>query len=64
VEYNRSDIPNLLNYCVVFIVYEEFTDVAVSLIIQSRGPHATHRPRDETGLLLVFYYYLKYSDIS
>lgn len=36
VQNNRSDIPNLLNCCVIFIVNSEFTDVAVGLIIH--GP--------------------------
>jgi hypothetical protein len=48
---NRSDKPNLLNYCVIFKVHAEFTNVAVGLIIQSRGPHGLHGPRDETRVL-------------
>ena len=48
---NRSGIRNLLNYCVIFKVYTEFTNVAVGLIIQSGVPHATHGPRDETRVL-------------
>jgi hypothetical protein len=51
IKKKRSCIPNLLNYCVIFIVYAEFTNVAVGLIIQSRGPHATNGPRDETRVL-------------
>ena len=48
---NRSGKPNLLNHCVVFKVHAAFTNVAVGLIIQSRGPHAPHGPRDETRVL-------------
>jgi hypothetical protein len=33
-----SDVPNRLNYCVVFMVYTEFTNVAVGCIIQHGGP--------------------------
>ena len=33
-----SGIPNYCNYCVIIIVYTEFTNVAVGHIIQLDGP--------------------------
>jgi hypothetical protein len=36
----RSGIHNLLNYCVIFIVYTQFTNVSAGCIIQDGGPRA------------------------
>jgi len=33
-----SVIPNCLNYCEVFVVYTQFTNVAAGCVIQAGGP--------------------------
>jgi len=33
-----SGTPNRLNYCVIFIVYAQFTNLDVGRIIQTGGP--------------------------
>jgi hypothetical protein len=33
-----SGIPNLLNYCVIFIVHTQFINVSADRIIQPAGP--------------------------
>jgi hypothetical protein len=35
---NNRVIPNRLNYCVIFIVCTQFTNVAAGSIIQAGGP--------------------------
>lgn len=41
-----SGTPNCcLNYCVIFVVHKEFTNVAAGLKIQPGGPHATRWQR-------------------
>jgi hypothetical protein len=43
-----SGIPNLLSYCVIFILYTQFTYIAAGCIIQPGRPH---RPVDWRPML-------------
>jgi hypothetical protein len=40
-----SGTPNCLNYCVIFAVHKQFTNVAIGRKIQPGGPHATRCQR-------------------
>jgi hypothetical protein len=48
-----SDLPNCMNYCVIFIVYTEYTNVAVGHIIKA-GRQLVGEPR--TIWRLVFHF--------
>jgi hypothetical protein len=41
VKITISGIPNLINYCEIFTVHIQFTNVAVGCITQTGRPHAT-----------------------
>jgi hypothetical protein len=40
-----SGLPNRISYCVIFMVYAQFTYVAASRVTQPTRPHAVRGPR-------------------
>ena len=46
-------VPNRLNYCAIFIIYTEFTNVAAVRIIQSGGPWVRYPWAVTSGILIV-----------
>jgi len=44
-EITVTSTPNSLNYCVIFIVYTQFTNVAAGPTVQPGGMHEDHGPQ-------------------